>query len=270
MKYFFFDIDGTIKPYGQKIPDSTKNTIRKLQKNGHKVFLATGRRKNEIGSIMCELDIKSAVCAGGATVIIDNKVEKDEYFSEENLRNILNDCKIHKIIMISVGEGICYTSYKGIKIKPYVFLMKLYSKSRKFKIGSVEGCAETNYTDIKVLKEDDFLKQPTQKLIFLNSREISKVKSLKNYTVYNERLWKSIEFDFKEKGIDYIKNKYDVSMDDIIVFGDGINDIGMFKYADNAIAMGNSCLEIKKTASFVTRKSNEDGIEYACRHFGWI
>ena len=50
MKYFFFDIDGTIKPYGQKIPDSTKNTIRKLQKNGHKVFLATGRRKNEIGN----------------------------------------------------------------------------------------------------------------------------------------------------------------------------------------------------------------------------
>lgn len=270
MKYFFFDIDGTIKPYGQKIPDSTKNTIKKLQKNGHKVFLATGRRKNEIGSIMSELNIKNAVCAGGATVIINNKVEKEEYFLEDDLRNILNECKIHKVIMISVGEGKCYTSYIGIRIRPYVFLMKLYSKSRKFKVGSVEGSAGTNYTDIKVLKEDDFLKQPTQKLLFLNSRKLRKVQALENYTIYNERLWKSIEFDFKEKGIEYIRQKYNAELDDIVVFGDGINDIGMFRYANNAIAMGNACSEIKKTASFITRKSSEDGIEYACQHFGWI
>nr|WP_294404647.1 HAD hydrolase family protein [uncultured Clostridium sp.] len=54
------------------------------------------------------------------------------------------------------------------------------------------------------------------------------------------------------------------------VFGDGIYEIGMFRYADNAIAMENACLEIKKISSFVTKKSNEDGIEYVCRHFGWI
>ncbi|NMS97445.1 HAD hydrolase family protein, partial [Klebsiella pneumoniae] len=43
-----------------------------------------------------------------------------------------------------------------------------------------------------------------------------------------------------------------------------------FKYVKNSIAMGNSCEEIKDIASFVTEKSNEDGIEYACKYFGWI
>ena len=28
MKYFFFDIDGTLKPYGQKIPQSAKETMK--------------------------------------------------------------------------------------------------------------------------------------------------------------------------------------------------------------------------------------------------
>ena len=41
MKYFFFDIDGTLKPYGQKIPQSAKETINRLQKEGHTIFLAT-------------------------------------------------------------------------------------------------------------------------------------------------------------------------------------------------------------------------------------
>ncbi|WP_249167369.1 HAD hydrolase family protein [Clostridium butyricum] len=61
-----------------------------------------------------------------------------------------------------------------------------------------------------------------------------------------------------------------MDINDIVVFGDGINDIGMFKYVKNSIAMGNSCQEIKDIASFITKKSNEDGIEYACKYFGWI
>lgn len=270
MKYFFFDIDGTLKPYGQKIPQSAKNTIRKLQESGHKIFLATGRRKNEIGSIMSEMNIDNAICSGGETIIINNKVEKEEYYSEDELKKILSDCRRHNVIMVSVGEGRCYTSYNGFGIKPYIILMKLYSKSKRFKVGSVEGYAGANYTDIKVLSQDEFLKQPTQKLIFFNCRKVEKVNALKRYTIYNERIWKSIEFDFKEKGIEYIRRKYDVNIDDIVAFGDGINDIGMFKYVKNSIAMGNSCSEIKDMAFFVTKRSDEDGIEYACRHFGWI
>ncbi|MGM9935172.1 MAG: Cof-type HAD-IIB family hydrolase [Clostridium sp.] len=270
MKYFFFDIDGTLKPYGQKISDSTKNTIRKLQENGHKVFLATGRRRNEVGSIMSELNIKNAVCSGGATVIINNKVEKEEYYTLEELERILNDCRKNNVIMVSVGYGRCYTCYRGVRLKPYVFFMKLYSKSKRFRVGSVEGCEGANYTDIKVLSEDEFLKQPTQKLIFFNCRHIDKVHALNKYTIYNERIWKSIEFDFKEKGIDYIRKKYNVHIDDIVVFGDGINDIGMFTYAEKSIAMENSCSEIKEIASFITKRSDDDGIEYACKHFGWI
>ena len=270
MKYFFFDIDGTLKPYGQRIPESAKNTIRKLQQAGHRVFIATGRRKNEIGKIMSETNINNAVCAGGATVIINNKVEKEEYYSEDELWNILSDCKKHNVIMVSVGYGRCYTCYDGLRLKPYIFIMKMYSKSKSFRVGSVEGCIGSNYTDIKVLSEEDFLKQPTQKLLFFNCKNIDKVKALRSYTIYDERIWKSIEFDFKEKGIEFIRERYDVDINDIIVFGDGINDISMFKYVNNSIAMGNSCEEIKKIASFVTLNAEEDGIEYACKYFGWI
>ena len=57
---------------------------------------------------------------------------------------------------------------------------------------------------------------------------------------------------------------------DIVVFGDGLNDISMIQKAPLGIAMGNAIDEVKEVADFVTKRNDDDGIEYACRHFGWI
>uniref|UniRef100_UPI003079263B HAD hydrolase family protein n=1 Tax=Catenibacterium sp. TaxID=2049022 RepID=UPI003079263B len=57
---------------------------------------------------------------------------------------------------------------------------------------------------------------------------------------------------------------------DVVVFGDGENDLVMFKKEWTSIAMGNGVEDLKKKADFVTKDSTDDGVEYACRHFGWI
>ena len=58
--------------------------------------------------------------------------------------------------------------------------------------------------------------------------------------------------------------------EDVVVFGDGHNDISMVKQAPISIAMGNAIDKLKEHATFITKSNKEDGIEYACRHFGWI
>ena len=60
------------------------------------------------------------------------------------------------------------------------------------------------------------------------------------------------------------------SFEDVVVFGDGHNDLSMIKAAPISIAMGNAIDEVKAAATFVTKRSDDDGIEYACKHFGWI
>ena len=57
---------------------------------------------------------------------------------------------------------------------------------------------------------------------------------------------------------------------DVVVFGDDYNDLVMFRPEWTSIAMGNACDALKKKADFVTKASYDDGIEYACRHYGWI
>ncbi|GKX65739.1 Cof-type HAD-IIB family hydrolase [Inconstantimicrobium mannanitabidum] len=270
MKYFFFDVDGTLQPYIHKMPMSTRNTIKKLQEAGNAIFLATGRVYNEVKPLMDELKISNAVCAGGATVVINNKIEYQMFFGKHELSDILDECSIYNVILVTVGDGKCYTTYKGNKLTSYIGFMSVLSKTNFFKVGSVNGKAINTYMNVEVVEKERLIQEPTQKLLFYNSKLIDKLKCLQGYTVRNNKYCRSVEFEFKEKGVEYIREKYNLSLDDIVVFGDGRNDISLFKYAKNSIAMGNSCNELKRVASFITHKSHRDGIEYACEYFKWI
>jgi len=60
-----------------------------------------------------------------------------------------------------------------------------------------------------------------------------------------------------QKVVDYIKR--DTS--DVTVFGDSVNDIGMFKLAGTSVAVANALDEVKKVADIILPHSNdEDGV----------
>ena len=78
-----------------------------------------------------------------------------------------------------------------------------------------------------------------------------------------------IEPVHKERGIMEIQKRFHISDEDIVVFGDGMNDRTMFRREWFRIAMGNAKPELKALASYITDRADEDGIYNACRHFGW-
>lgn len=59
-------------------------------------------------------------------------------------------------------------------------------------------------------------------------------------------------------------------IEDVVVFGDGYNDVSMFLPQWNSIAMGNAREVLKQRADYVTTNCDDDGIQKACEHFGWI
>lgn len=76
-----------------------------------------------------------------------------------------------------------------------------------------------------------------------------------------------IEPVHKERGIMEIQKRFHIPDEDIVVFGDGMNDRTMFRKEWLRIAMGNAKPELKALASYITDRADEDGIYNACRHF---
>ena len=74
----------------------------------------------------------------------------------------------------------------------------------------------------------------------------------------------------KRVGMEKILEYFGLRREECMAFGDGGNDIPMLQYAGIGVAMGNATEEIQAEADFVTRSVDEDGIEYALKHFGLL
>ena len=79
-----------------------------------------------------------------------------------------------------------------------------------------------------------------------------------------------IEPTDKARGIRRLMDALGAPVEDVVVFGDGTNDLKMFDPAWLSIAMGNARPILKEAADYVTDACDKDGIWNACRHFGWI
>ena len=79
-----------------------------------------------------------------------------------------------------------------------------------------------------------------------------------------------IEPIHKEHGIKELQRRFAIPDEDIVVFGDGMNDRTMFRPEWFSIAMGNAKPQLKEKAKYITSRADEDGIYEACKRFGWI
>lgn len=257
-KYIFFDIDGTLtndNPGGIILP-STYRTLEKLKENGHFVAIATGRSYTLAKEALAESGIENAVCCGGNGLVIDNKVQYIHPLDKEKAFILIHEC-LEKDIPFGViidDSKKMYTHYTDIlKVCP-----------------SFSDFADIHYMDNSHYEQFNEIHKI---YIAIATNQKNPLTSLQKTNLHYARYHEDhiiVEPDDKYKGIVDMIKKINGSLDDVVVFGDGHNDISMMKQAPISIAMGNAIDELKNIADFVTKDCKHDGIEYACKHFHWI
>lgn len=253
-RYFFFDIDGTLTLLNPErtIPESTINTLRKLEENGHFIAIATGRSNYMAQGIKDKCGFKNMVSDGGNGVTINNELIHIYGLEIDKVRDLCHE----------------------LDLKGYTWSVSIdnsrnrYTHSKKY----FEKC-DSKYM-ITHLDEDlniDKIEKVYKMFVDIKKDEESEIKSLKNITYSRFRdNFIIIEQTDKSIGIKYILDYLGADYTDVVVFGDEMNDYKMFLPIWTSIAMGNAVQALKEKADFVTKSVEDDGIEYACKHFGWI
>ena len=258
MKYFFFDIDGTLtsSKVFSKIPESTIRAIENLKKSEHFVALATGRAQFLADEFAQRIKINNYVCEGGNCLVKDGEQIYFEYPNVDEMKLMIRQCE-----MLNIPYAINIDNDRSA-----------YSKYENF-LGMI-GRDVVILNDVRYAPDMDFENQKVRRLFLLNKDrdKIAKLEGLKELCLmgYEWSPFRLVEPDDKYKGIERMVKMLSGDVKDIVVFGDGINDIKMFQKAPFKIAMANACDELKELADFITHDSDEDGIEFALKHFGWI
>lgn len=249
-KYIFFDIDGTLtdnNPGGKVLP-STIKTLQKLRENGHFVAIATGRAH------------------------FFGKEFADEYGFDNMVSDGGNGITLHKELqwIKPLDRTLCLELIKECLEKKIAFGVSLSNEPKFYTCGDIEY---TTRMTRDVIKIDSFDMVENIYKIFVRAsveqeKELVSIHKLGYMRYHQEDL--IVEPLDKYHGIETMVELVEGNKEDIVVFGDGKNDLSMMQLAPLSIAMDNAIDELKEIATFITKSNKEDGIEYACRHFGWI
>ncbi|MBQ1567890.1 MAG: HAD hydrolase family protein, partial [Erysipelotrichaceae bacterium] len=140
-----------------------------------------------------------------------------------------------------------------------------YSDSNEFRIAT--GFLDMDVKVIEDLDPNDY-GQIYKVYVAADESELESLKDLPHCRYHKTYFF--VEPTEKEKGIYRMMEYLKAPVEDVVVFGDGLNDLSMFRDEWTSIAMGDGAEELKEKADYVTDSAENDGIYKACRKFGWI
>ncbi|SFG83884.1 hypothetical protein SAMN04487761_1682 [Lachnospiraceae bacterium C7] len=286
-KLIFFDIDGTLSGFDGKIPESTKKAINMARKEGHKLFVCTGRSRAQIDKKITDIGFDGFVCAAGAYVEYQGKEIYHSTFGEERMKFLMNFIKENNISFVIQSRDGCVISTESAKTFRKVFAERLDKLPTE---------DETDLTDIEEvvgnMSIDDLIEEDkeafalkykdSESLIYHTSpftveqmrQKVSKVgfkvtpSSFKEPDDYSGEI--TLESENKALGIQKVMEYFGLPKENTIAFGDGPNDLEMLAFVELGIAMGNGVKEAKECASYITDNIDKDGIYNAMIKFNLI
>ena len=120
-KYVFFDIDGTLWDENMVVPESTKVAIKKLQENGHKAFICTGRAMGNVNDPQFdEIGVDGFIAAWGNHVEMDGKILYERNMSYEDVKAIYDVSRQYHLPIIYEGSKYQWMDREGFEGDSYI------------------------------------------------------------------------------------------------------------------------------------------------------
>lgn len=251
-KIVFFDVDGTITNHKDgSIPSSTIEAINTLKSKGIKVVAATGRPLSMCKELH-EMGIETFITANGGYVKHNQEVIHSVSMDKNIIQEVIEFANLQNNGLSFYTEEF---SMNGVKEEEILKALK-------------ETLSLNNYPETNRLIH---IQEVFLLCLFANDETVDKY--INKFPHLTFKRWHPYVLNvLKEdvsKSLAILKTLEFFGIDkmDAIAFGDGENDIDMLELVGLGIAMGNANETLKNVADFVTKKSSEDGIEYALKKF---
>lgn len=253
------DLDGTLLAGNQKTSDFTNETINALVKRGMIFSYATARSYITAQKATKGLDAKIPLIVYNGTFVVDNQTGEMliSHYLPDDIGSVIQDLISSEIypIVYSFIDGKEKFSYVEDRMSDGV---KDFVNSRKGDIreNPVKTCEELLQGRIFYLSCID----ETHKLEPFYNKYKDKYRCLFQKDVYTNDQWLEMMPLAATKANAVLQVKELLGCDKIVAFGDGLNDMDMFKIADASFAVANAVPELKSIASAVIDSSDEDGV----------
>lgn len=266
-KVIFLDVDGTLVNDNGIIPESAKFAVKEVRKNGHYVFLCTGRSKAELFDHIMEIGFDGVIAAAGGYIEIGEDVLFHKRVEDEDVRHLVTYFNDNNIDFYLESNGGLYASKNCKKHLREIFFgdPNLDSKERA---ELEEGMSP--FIDC-LIEDEDLFRSDINKVSFLGSDisiEIIKKEFKDKFNVISTTIpifgknsgELSLPGIHKALAIEMLLEHLNLCREDCYAYGDGVNDSEMLQFVEYGIAMGNANDKLKEIAYDITDTHDDGGI----------
>lgn len=256
IKIIVMDMDGTLLNSDKIVSNYTKQLLKKLNSEGYKLGIASGRPIVGLKRTVAALGIESCInfmTGSNGAELYDADMDKESCFYQ------LTPGIIDEIINL----------YQPFALNPYVYQG---DNCYAYKSDSIiERAAYNNHLGIVLCNLKEEIKTPQSKLVlstppekmeqveaFYEQHKSSKYRAFKSQADMFEFVHPELS---KVYGIAYYCSVHGYSIEEAAAFGDTTNDVEMIRECGIGICMCNGTEDAKSVADIVTKYNNdEDGL----------
>ena len=279
-KMIFLDLDGTLLNDCKEISQENINLIeRAYNEKGIICVFATGRPLEYVDEICNSYDrfFVNYIIANNGAIIRDNKngevIYKASITNAQllDLKNIFLEENADYMIVYTDKQQILREARNDEALKDSAIIVNKKDSELKHIEDTIKKNPNLSSLLCMIGGETSVLGNIISRLQEIKGLETPGIGNYSHKT--KTYAFESKFIDVMKKGcskknaIYYLADKLKIKKEEIIVMGDGSNDLSMFECAGLKIAMENANEKLKEKADFITASNNDNGVAKAIQKF---
>lgn len=258
IKAVFSDLDGTLLNKNNNISEDTIKILEKLKEKNIKFFIATGRSYLAMKRFYEQLKLDTEIINYNGGVIHNSKGEK-------LFELTLDDSIARELIQYGRDNNLYFHGFSNEK-----WYLEVYNENAK--AYAAKSQLKENIVNFDNMKELNF-----NKFMFINSPE--KIQKINSYIMkkYKDSIYKGLSSPTfleimnpnvsKGNGVRFLLEKYGLSPDEVMAFGDAENDLEMLSAVKYGVAMENANDTVKSKVKYIAPKNTDNGVSEFIKKF---
>ena len=260
---FVSDLDSTLLNSKVQLSDFTRETLNKLTKKGMLFSFATARSATTATAVTKGLEGDAPIIVYTGTFIAERNTKElivSNTMSDEETQAVRDGVKLFRIVPI------VYSLVNGRE--RFIFDPEIISKSVEEFIKTREGDSRSMAVSggfEETLKGDIFyftFMEKREKLLPVYEFLKERCNCLFQPDNYTDNWFLEVMPKEATKAKGALKLKEITGAQKLVVFGDGYNDMELFRVADESYAVENAVDELKEIATGVIGSCNEDAVAH--------
>jgi len=241
IKMIVTDLDGTLFTEEKIVTEKSRDVLLKCRNAGIKVIYATGRSGGGLSEIIPNGLFDGHVVNNGSIARDKDIVIYSRLIPYQNSREFLLLCDKNSLEAASQFDGMHYANFDFPELWSLRHLKVDFAQHDKDaeKI-YINDCDEKIFELLKAnLPHDTYITVSRDGFGFIMHVEAT-----------------------KSKAVAALANNWGIKQEEILAFGDDLNDIDMLEYAGISVAMENALDEVKAVADFICLSNEDDGLAH--------